>query len=55
VKLRLLNDLQLSRASEMNLPLLWIAVLSGQIEESLAASTGVEDSDQVVKYLLAGA
>jgi dihydroorotate dehydrogenase (fumarate) len=55
VKLRLLNDLQLSRASEINLPLLWIAVLSGQIEASLAASTGVEDSDQVVKYLLAGA
>jgi dihydroorotate dehydrogenase (fumarate) len=54
-KLRLLNDLQLSRASEINLPLLWIAVLSGQIEASLAASTGVEDSDQVVKYLLAGA
>jgi dihydroorotate dehydrogenase len=30
-------------------------VLSGQIEASLAASTGVEDSDRVVKYLLAGA
>jgi len=55
VKLRLLNDLQLSRASEIQLPLLWIAVLSGRIEASLAASTGVEDSDQVVKYLLAGA
>jgi dihydroorotate dehydrogenase (fumarate) len=55
VKLRLLNDLTLSRASEINVPLLWIAVLSGQIEASLAASTGVEDSDQVVKYLLAGA
>jgi dihydroorotate dehydrogenase (fumarate) len=55
VKLRLLNDLQLSRASEIRLPLLWIAVLSGRIEASLAASTGVEDSDQVVKYLLAGA
>ena len=55
VQLRLLNDLQLSRASEIRLPLLWIAVLSGRIDASLAASTGVEDSEQVVKYLLAGA
>jgi dihydroorotate dehydrogenase (fumarate) len=55
VELRLLNDLQLSRASEMRLPLLWIAVLSGRIDASLAASTGVEDSEQVLKYLLAGA
>jgi len=52
---RLLNNLQLSRASEIGLPLLWIAVLSGRIDASLAASTGVEDSQQVVKYLLAGA
>ncbi len=55
VELRLLNDLQLSGASEMRLPLLWIAVLSGRIGASLAASTGVENSEQVLKYLLAGA
>jgi dihydroorotate dehydrogenase (fumarate) len=55
VELRLLNDLQLSRASEMRLPLLWIAVLSGRIDASLAASTGVESADEVIKYLLAGA
>ena len=55
VELRLLNDLELSTASEMRLPLLWIAVLSGRIDASLAASTGVEDSEQVLKYLLAGA
>ena len=54
-ELRLLNDLQLSRANEIRLPLLWIAVLSGRIEASLAASTGVEDAEQVIKYLLAGA
>src|SRR6516225_3357021 len=46
-ELRLLNDLQLSRAEEIRLPLLWIAVL--------AASTGVEDAAQIIKYLLAGA
>jgi dihydroorotate dehydrogenase (fumarate) len=54
-KLRLLNDLQLSKANEIRLPLMWIAVLSGRIEASLAASTGVENAEQVIKYLLAGA
>jgi dihydroorotate dehydrogenase (fumarate) len=54
-ELRLHNDLQLSQASEIRLPLLWIAVLAGRIDASLAASTGVEDADQVIKYLLAGA
>jgi dihydroorotate dehydrogenase (fumarate) len=34
---------------------MWIAVLSGRIDASLAASTGVENSEQVLKYLLAGA
>jgi dihydroorotate dehydrogenase (fumarate) len=52
---RLLNDLQLSKATEIGLPLMWIAVLSGRIDASLAASTGVENSEQVLKYLLAGA
>jgi len=54
-QLRLRNDLQLSNASEIRLPLLWIALLCGRIDASLAASTGVEDSEQVIKYLLAGA
>jgi len=54
-RLCLRNDLQLSNASEIRLPLLWIAMLCGRIDASLAASTGVEDSDQVIKYLLAGA
>jgi dihydroorotate dehydrogenase (fumarate) len=55
VELRLRNDLELSRRSEMRLPLLWIAVLSGRTRASLAASTGVESSDEVLKYILAGA
>src|SRR6516164_3453527 len=54
-KLRLHNDLQLSKAIEIGLPLLWIAVLSGRIDASLAASTGVENWEQVLKYMLAGA
>ena len=55
VELRLHDDLRLSHAEEIRLPLLWIAVLSGRIDAALAASTGVENSDEVVKYLLAGA
>jgi dihydroorotate dehydrogenase (fumarate) len=52
---RLRLDLRLSTASEIRLPLLWIGILSGQVTGSLAASTGVESSDEVIKYLLAGA
>jgi len=48
-------DLELSRSYEMRLPLLWIGVLAGRTEASLAATTGVESADDVVKYLLAGA
>ena len=47
--------LELSAPGEMRLPLLWIALLHGRIEASLAATTGVETSAEVVKYLLAGA
>lgn len=55
VQLRISHSLELSSAREIRLPLLWIAVLSGRVEASLAASTGVESADEAVKYLLAGA
>jgi dihydroorotate dehydrogenase (fumarate) len=54
-KLALLHNLELSTSAEIRLPLLWIAVLSGRIQASLAASSGVETEDEVIKYLLAGA
>jgi dihydroorotate dehydrogenase (fumarate) len=53
--LRLQRDLQLSTPAEIRLPLLWIAVLSGQVRGSFAAATGVDTTDEVIKYLLAGA
>ena len=53
--LSLRHDIQLSTPAEIRLPLLWIGVLSGQVTGSLAASTGVDSSDEVIKYLLAGA
>jgi dihydroorotate dehydrogenase (fumarate) len=55
VQLRIRNDLELSAPNEIRLPLLWIAVLAGRVGASLAASTGVQSSDEILKYLLAGA
>lgn len=45
----------LSTPAEGTLPLRWIALLSGIVEKDLVASTGVHDSEGVVKQLLAGA
>jgi dihydroorotate dehydrogenase (fumarate) len=54
-RLHVLSDLQYSAANEIRLPLLWIAVLYGQLPVSLAATTGVQGATEVIKYLLAGA
>lgn len=48
-------NLQLSRSPEIRLPLLWIAILHRKLAASIGATRGVETSDEVVKYLLAGA
>lgn len=53
--MQLRRNLDLSTPAEIRLSLLWIGVLAGQIRGSLAAATGVESSEEVVKYLLAGA
>jgi dihydroorotate dehydrogenase (fumarate) len=53
--LRIKRDLDLSTPAELRLPLLWIALLCGHVRGSLAASTGVETSADVLKYLMAGA
>ena len=45
----------LSSPAEARLPRTWIALLHGRVRASLAATTGVETSDDVAKYLLAGA
>jgi dihydroorotate dehydrogenase (fumarate) len=34
---------------------LWIALLAGRVDASLAATSGVETYEEVVKYLLVGA
>ena len=45
----------LSNPAEGRLPRTWIALLHGRVHASLAATTGVETSADVAKYLLAGA
>lgn len=52
---KVVPDLALSRSEDLLLPLRWIAILYGQVECSLALTTGVHTSKDVVKALLAGA
>jgi dihydroorotate dehydrogenase (fumarate) len=49
------TDLHYSEPSEIRLPLLWIALLYGKVNLSLAATTGVQSAIEVIKYILAGA
>jgi len=49
------TDLNYSESSEIRLPLLWIGLLYGKVDLSLAATTGVQSAVEVVKYILAGA
>jgi dihydroorotate dehydrogenase (fumarate) len=48
-------DVDLSSPAEARLPRTWISILRHRVRASLAATTGVERSADVVKYLLAGA
>lgn len=54
-KLSLIHELHYSEADEIKLPLLWIALLYGKVDLSMAATTGVQSSVEVIKYILAGA
>ena len=53
--LRFSPSLRLSTAEEIRLPLMWIALLAGKTSLSLAAGRGVEEAEEVIKYILAGA
>lgn len=48
-------NLVLSTKAEMRLVLRWMALLHGRIDVSLAATTGVQQAEDVVKLILAGA
>jgi dihydroorotate dehydrogenase (fumarate) len=47
--------LALSSSEELRLPLRWIAILHGQLDCSLAATTGVHEAEDALKVLLVGA
>src|SRR5271157_803617 len=49
------TSLRSETTEEIRLPLMWLALLSGKTSLGLAAGRGVEGSEDVVKYLLAGA
>ena len=54
-ELHAIASLEYSNPGEIRLPLLWIALLYGKLPVSLAATTGVHSSVEVIKYILAGA
>jgi dihydroorotate dehydrogenase (fumarate) len=45
----------LSNPTDARLPRTWIALLHGRVRAALAATSGIEDSADIAKYLLAGA
>jgi dihydroorotate dehydrogenase (fumarate) len=49
------NEMVLSSAQELRLPLRWVALLHGRIKTDLALNTGVHSGTDAVKALLAGA
>ncbi len=53
--LEITSRIALSHPEEVRLPLTWIAILHGRVDASLGASTGVETSADVARFLLAGA
>ena len=48
-------NLNLSTSAELRLPLRWIAVLHGNVNASLAATTGIHTAEDVIKMLMVGA
>ena len=54
-QLQVVSGFDLSNPDEAKLPRSWISALYRRVSASLAASTGVETTQDVVKYLLAGA
>ena len=54
-QLEVIPNILLSTSQAMRLPLRWIAILSGRIEASLAATSGIYTSEDAIKMLMVGA
>ena len=53
-KLEVVPNLILSTNWEMRLPLRWIAILHGNVKASLALTSGVHSSEDIIKVMMAG-
>lgn len=53
--LEVVPNLVLSNREELRLPLRWIAILRGQTQASLAATSGIHFAEDMLKLILAGA
>jgi len=54
-KMEITSGKILSSPEDMHMSLRWMAIMSGRVDCSLAASTGVHDGNAVLKQILAGA
>jgi len=54
-KMEITSGKILSSPEDMHISLRWMAIMSGRVDCSLAASTGVHDGNAVLKQILAGA
>ena len=54
-EMQLLPELALSGPHELLVPLRWVAILYGQVDASLALTTGVHSGEDVLKAVMAGA
>ncbi|MCA9109509.1 MAG: dihydroorotate dehydrogenase-like protein [Planctomycetaceae bacterium] len=48
-------QMELSRRTEMRLPMRWIAILDPQVKGALAANSGIQTANDIFKMLLVGA
>ncbi len=53
--LEVVPNVILSSSQALRLPMRWIAILSGNLRASLAATSGIHTADDVIKMLLVGA
>jgi dihydroorotate dehydrogenase (fumarate) len=53
--LEVIPNLQLSSPVEMRLPMRWIAILYGKIDCSMALTSGIHSSEDVIKSVMVGA
>lgn len=53
--LKMINADILTAPGEMTMPLRWVGLMSQRLDKDLSATTGIYDSESIIKFLLAGA